>query len=238
MDHIVLERLNAARRARRAAIVATDLSSGVSRLITEDDDVSGDPLAVDLTARFGSGASSMARAAGAGEVFLTVHLPPPRLVIIGAVHVSQALAPMALLAGFETTIIDPRTAFATPERFPDVRLVPEWPQDVLAREPLDSHTALAAITHDPKIDDHALTAAMTAGCFYIGALGSRKTHARRRQRLGDAGVSETDLDLIRAPIGLDIKAQSPSEIAVAVLAEIIGTLRRRGLGREQGGGGR
>lgn len=221
----VLVRLNAARAARRAAIVVTDLASGNDRLVVEDEGYAGDPLAADLAARFRSGASGLI---AEGSVFLTVHVPPPRLVVIGAVHISQALAPMARLAGFDMTIVDPRTAFATPERFPDVPLIAEWPDDALPRIGLDAFTGLAALTHDPKIDDGALTAALDAGCFYVGALGSRKTHGRRLERLAAAGVAQDALVRIHAPIGVAIGAQSPAEIAVSILAEVIGALRSRG----------
>ena len=150
-------------------------------------------------------------------------------MVIGAVHISQALAPMARVAGFPVEIIDPRTAFATAERFPDGALDAEWPQDVLARRPLDAYTALAAVTHDPKIDDPALLAAFAARCFYIGALGSRKTHGKRVERLKAGGAADADLARIAAPIGLPIRAQSPAEIAVAILAQVIEALRSRGV---------
>lgn len=150
-------------------------------------------------------------------------------MIIGAVHISQALAPMAAIAGFDVTIIDPRTAFATADRFPNVRLLAEWPDIAIPQVGLDAFTALAVVTHDPKIDDPALRAAFAARCFYIGALGSRKTHARRIDRLREAGAADADLARIAAPIGLPIQAQSPAEIAVAILAEVIRALRSRGV---------
>jgi xanthine dehydrogenase accessory factor len=174
----------------------------------------------------------MVEGPGGANLFLTVELPPPRLVVIGAVHISQALAPMAKVAGFDMTVIDPRTAFATAERFPDVPVLAEWPDAALPKVGLDAFTALAALTHDPKIDDLPLTAALAQNCFYVGALGSRKTHARRLDRLREAGVGDAALARIRAPIGVDIAAQSPAEIAVAILAEVIGALRRRGAERE------
>jgi xanthine dehydrogenase accessory factor len=168
-----------------------------------------------------------------GSVFLTVYLPPPRLIVIGAVHISQALAPMAKIAGFDMTIVDPRTAFATPERFPEVAMVPEWPEAAIPRLGLDSFTALAALTHDPKIDDYALAAALKSRCFYVGALGSRKTHAKRLERLAALGLGQDVLARIHAPIGLAIGAQSPAEIAVSILAEVVQALRQRGVaGRE------
>ncbi|MDQ0316576.1 XdhC family protein [Amorphus orientalis] len=227
MDLKILKALNVERAARRAAIVVTDLASGSQRLVKEADDLGGDPLADVLSARFRSGKSGRVEAPDGAEVFLTVHTPPARIVAIGAVHISQALAPMAALAGFDVTIIDPRTAFATPERFEGVNLVAEWPQDALPQVGLDPYTAVAALTHDPKVDDPALQAALDAGCFYVGALGSRKTHGKRRERLTELGIAGEDIDRIAAPIGLAIGAASPPEIAVAVLAQIIEALRKR-----------
>jgi xanthine dehydrogenase accessory factor len=148
------------------------------------------------------------------------------MVIIGAVHISQALAPMATMAGFDVRVIDPRTAFATPERFENVDLVADWPEDALKDRPIDPFTALVAVTHDPKIDDWPLIAALKTGAFYVGALGSRKTHARRVERLSEAGLGESEIGRIDAPIGLDIGAQSPEEIAVAILGQVIAALRK------------
>ncbi|MGX1099764.1 XdhC family protein [Amorphus sp. MBR-141] len=234
MDLALLKALNAERAARRAAILVTDVDTGDQRLVKEADDLSGDSLAETLASRFRSGKSGRIEAEDGHSVFLTVSVPPARILIIGAVHISQALAPMAKLAGFDVTIVDPRTAFATPERFEGVRLLAEWPQDVLPEIALDPYTAVAALTHDPKIDDPALQAALTTGCFYVGALGSRKTHGKRRDRLLGLGLSEAALDRIAAPIGLPIGAASPAEIAVAVLAQIIEALRTRPA-REQAG---
>jgi xanthine dehydrogenase accessory factor len=154
-------------------------------------------------------------------------------VAIGAVHISQALAPMARIAGFDMEIIDPRTAFATEARFPGVPLFAEWPEEVLKKRPFDPYTGVAALTHDPKIDDLALKSALGAGCFYVGALGSRKTHAKRVDRLLGMGVSEGELARIHSPIGMDIGAATPAEIAVAVLAEIISAFRSRGIAAEK-----
>ncbi len=231
MDPHSLKKLNALRRDRKAAILLTDLGDGRDRVIGEGDTVAG-VLGEAVARAFRSGKSGVAEVDGR-QFFLNVHLPAPRLVVIGAVHISQALAPMAKIAGFDLTIIDPRTAFASPERFPDVALHAEWPDEALARQPLDAYTALAALTHDPKIDDPALKAAFDAECFYIGALGSRKTHAKRVERLKDAGVAGQALERIDAPIGLDIGAATPAEIAVAVLGAVIKALRTRGL---DGGG--
>ncbi|MGE0281060.1 MAG: XdhC family protein [Rhizobiaceae bacterium] len=227
MDPFVLKTLNEERRARRAAIVVTDLGDGRDRVVREGDAVAGE-LGEAIGKAFRTGNSGSVEAEGR-KFFLNVHLPQPRLVVIGAVHISQALAPMAKIAGFPLEIIDPRTAFATPDRFPDVQLDAEWPEDVLKGRPLDSYSALAAVTHDPKIDDFALKAALDAGCFYVGALGSRKTHAKRVERLLALGASQDQIDSIHAPIGLNIGAATPAEIAVAVLGQVIEAFRSRGL---------
>jgi xanthine dehydrogenase accessory factor len=179
-----------------------------------------------------AGKSGMVEHEGA-SYFLTVQAPPVRFVVVGAVHISQALAPMAALAGFAMTIVDPRTAFATPERFPDVPVVAEWPDIALPPMKLDRYTAMAFFTHDPKIDDPGLVQALRAECFYIGALGSRKTHAKRIERLRAAGFGEAEIARIRAPIGLDIGAVSPAEIAVSVLGEVIAALRKKPLRSER-----
>ncbi len=220
----ILEALNAERLARRAAALATQLKGGEVRLVKASD-VAADPLGEEIAARFRSGQSGIVETP-AGDVFLTISVPPPRLVVIGAVHITQALAPMAAIAGFDVTIIDPRTAFATPERFPDATLVADWPEDVLKKRPFDAYTALAAVTHDPKIDDIPIIAALQAGSFYVGALGSRKTHAKRVDRLTAAGVSAEDIARIKAPIGLDIGGRSPAELAVSVLAQVVAALRK------------
>ncbi len=220
----LLQQLNAERAARRAAVLVTELPSGEQRLVREAD-FAADPLAEQLSAQVRSGKSGPLEAGGK-QYFVDVHLPAPRLVVIGAVHVSQALAPMARLLGYDVTIIDPRTAFASPARFPDVQVMAEWPDVALPAVGLDSWTAFTALTHDPKIDDPGLTAALAANCFYVGALGSKKTHAKRLERLGAAGISSEWLARIHAPIGLPINASSPAEIAVSILAEI--TLQLRG----------
>lgn len=227
MDIGTLKRLNEARRARRAAVLVTDMDGGPDRLVLEGDELDG-ALGEAVARAFRTGQSGSVEADGR-QVFLNAHLPSPRLVVIGAVHISQALAPMARVAGYPVEIIDPRTAFATAERFPDVTLEAEWPEDVLKARPLDGYTALAAVTHDPKIDDFALKAALDAGCFYVGALGSRKTHAKRVERLLALGATADQIERIHAPIGIDIGASSPAEIAVAVLAQMIQAFRSRGL---------
>jgi xanthine dehydrogenase accessory factor len=219
----ILKELNAEREARRAAIVVTDVESGTQRLVKAAD-IAKDPLRTVLAEGLRTGKSGMTETPQ-GRVFLTVHVPAPQLVITGAVHISQALAPIGKMLGYDVTIVDPRTAFASPERFPDVKIVAEWPDIALPPLNVDRYTAFVALTHDPKIDDPGLLHALARDCFYIGALGSRKTHARRLERLKGQGVSDNELSRIHAPIGLDIGAVSPAEIAVAIMAQITERLR-------------
>ncbi|MBA1156014.1 XdhC family protein [Microvirga mediterraneensis] len=220
----LLSDLNAERAARRAAILVTDVGSGEQRLVREAE-VGSDPLAPVLQGALRQGKSGFIERDGR-RYFLTVQAPPVKVIVIGAVHISQALAPMARGLDLDVTIVDPRTAFATPERFPDVPVVAEWPDAVLPDLGIDRYTALVALTHDPKIDDPALTAALRSESFYIGALGSRKTHERRVERLTASGFTEADIARIHAPIGLDIGAVSPPEIALSILAEIVASLRK------------
>jgi len=217
-----LAAINAARRAGRAIVRATNLTSGEDRLIDPASDNS--PL--------GEAAAGAARAdlSGPAQIqgenwFLAVFNPPLDLAIIGAVHVAQPLASMAALAGFGVRIIDPRTAFASEARFPGIRLCHEWADEAFIKEPPGARSAVVALTHDPKLDDPGLIVALKSNCFYIGALGSKKTHSGRLVRLKALGFSDGDLARIHGPIGLDIGARSPAEIAVSILAEITRTLR-------------
>jgi xanthine dehydrogenase accessory factor len=221
----ILKALNAERAARRAAIVVTNQDSGEQRLV-HGKDAPNDPLKDVLGKHLRSGKSGIEETPE-GKVFLTVHVPPPRLIITGAVHISQALAPMAKLLDYDVTIVDPRTAFASIERFPDVQVIAEWPDVALPPLGIDRYTAFVALTHDPKIDDPGLTLALKSDCFYIGALGSRKTHARRVTRLKEErGLSDNEIGRIHSPIGLNIGAVSPAEIAVAIMGEITAKLRQ------------
>jgi len=160
-----------------------------------------------------------------GKVFIEVFNPPLRLMVVGAVHIAQPLARMAALAGYAVTVIDPRSAFASGERFPGVALSTEWPDEAMARLKPDRRTAVVTLTHDPKVDDPALIAALKSPAFYIGALGSKKTHAARLKRLAEDAFKEPDFARIHGPVGLDIGAVSPAEIAVSILAQITATLR-------------
>ena len=219
----VLSTLNAERAARRAVAVITNVESGAQRLVKAAD-VGKEPLHELIEKHLRMAKSGMEETPH-GQVFIAVHVPSPQLVITGAVHISQTLAPIGKMLGYDVTIVDPRTAFASIERFPDVKLIAEWPDVALPPLNVDRYTAFVALTHDPKIDDPALKHALARDCFYIGALGSKKTHARRVMRLQAAGLSNAEIARIHAPIGLAIGAASPAEIAVAIMAEITGRLR-------------
>ncbi len=218
-----LATLNAERAARRPVIVVTDIGNGEQRLVKAAA-IARDPLRDALDKQLRMGKSGTIEAGGK-KLFLNVHAPAARLVMIGAVHISQALAPLARSLDYDVTVVDPRTAFASPERFPDIPLIAQWPDEALPPLDIDPYTAFVALTHDPKIDDPALKHALARGCFYIGALGSRKTHAKRVERFRAAGVSEAQIAAIHAPIGLNIGAVSPAEIAVAIMGQITATLR-------------
>jgi xanthine dehydrogenase accessory factor len=223
MKRETLEAIQKARHAGRAIVRVVELSSGEERLIDPAQD----------TSQLGVAAAEAARADRSGGVevegrewFLTVYNLPLELVIVGAVHIAQPLSAMANLAGYTVRVIDPRRGFVTPERFPAVALTHDWPDDALAKAPLGPRSALTALTHDPKVDDPALVAALRSDCFYIGALGSRKTQASRRERLKQHGFSDANIDRIHGPIGLAIGGRSPAEIAISILAEVTQTLRK------------
>ena len=225
MDVQLLKQLADARERRMAVAVLTDIASGEQELVTRR--YAGEhPLAEQLEEAFRFDKSGVV-STDKGEVFIHVHNPALRLVIIGAVHIAQAVAPMAKQAGYDVTVIDPRGAFATGERFPGVSLHAEWPDEILPDLGLDERTAFIALTHDPKIDDPALTIALKSECFYIGALGSRRTHASRIERLKAAGLDPTR---ICGPIGLDIGARGAPEIAISIMAEMTRHLRLGGGG--------
>lgn len=223
MNLETLKQVNIERAARRPVFVVTDVSNGEQRMVKAAD-LAGDPLEAELRKQLRMGKSAMIEADGK-KLFVNVYAPVARMVIIGAVHISQALAPMARSLGYDVTVVDPRTAFASPERFPDVRVVAEWPDVALPPLNVDHYTAFVAVTHDPKIDDPALLHAFERDCFYIGALGSRKTHGKRVDRLKTQGASDQDIAKIHAPIGLPIGAISPGEVAVAIMAQITAQLR-------------
>jgi len=221
MDKALLDQLLADREAHRAVAVVTDLGAGTQRLVRLDDIGEETELSEALAEAFARDQSRTVEAQ-AGEHFIHVFNPALKMIIVGAVHVAQALVPIAQATGYEVIIIDPRGAFATEQRFPGVRLIEEWPDEVLPTLGVDQRTAFIALTHDPKIDDPALSFALDAPCFYIGALGSRKTHAARLERLAASGDK---LDRIHGPIGLNIGARGAPEIAISIMAEVTQALR-------------
>ena len=216
----LFEQLLADRLAKRPAAVVTRLADGKQALV-HDEDIAGDldlapePLA-ETRQRLRADRSG-ALASGEGELFVRCHVAAPRLIVIGAVHITQALAPMAAVAGFEVIVVDPRRAF---ERMPGVTMTNEWPDEALARIGLDAQTAVVTLSHDPKLDDPALIVALRSSAFYVGCLGSTRTHAKRVARLTEVGLEDA-LPRIHAPVGLDLGGRSPAEIAVAILAQVI-----------------
>jgi xanthine dehydrogenase accessory factor len=222
----VLDTLRAARAANRPVALVTWLRSGEQRVIARTDaeaanDRNLDPQLAALVARV----FLQDQAEQDGELFVEPFIPAPRLLLVGAVHIARPLAQMARLSGYDVTIVDPRSGFATAQRFPDEKLVVAWPDAALSQLVLDDRTAVVTLTHDPKLDDPALRVALASPAFYVGCLGSQKTHAARRQRLAAAGVSSEAIARLRGPVGLRIGARSPAEIAVSVLAEIIAARR-------------
>lgn len=229
MKRAVFEQLLSARAEKRPVVLITELASGDQGLVfAGDDGTDGFTLEVLSAARSAlrAGRSTIVERPGAGRTFLHVFNPPLRLFVIGAVHITQALAPMAAMLGYAVTVIDPRRAFASPQRFAELRVLDAWPDDGLAGEHLDARSAVVTLTHDPKLDDPALAAALRSDAFYIGCLGSRRTHAKRLERLSAAGFDASSLERLHGPVGLDIGASSPAEIATAILAEITQSLRR------------
>ncbi|MBF9046754.1 XdhC/CoxI family protein [Rhodobacterales bacterium LSUCC0031] len=209
----VLRDLVAARAARRPVALVSDLAGGAHRLVG--------PTA--FAERFRMDRAGMSED---GQSFIHIHNPPLRLFVVGAVHIAQALVPMARIAGHDVTVIDPRGAFGSAARFPDVALVAEWPDEALTALGLDARSAVVTLTHDAKLDDPAIMTALASDVYYLGCLGSTRTHAKRVSRLVAAGFAQAQIARIHAPVGLDIGARGPGEIAVSVLAEITQRLRR------------
>ena len=229
MKRALLDRLLAERGANRPTALVTSLNGDGQSLVTAEE-THGDlglPLSVIAAARTAlrSDRSGPVEADG-GRYFIRVYNPPLRMAVIGAVHIAQALAPMAALAGYEVTVIDPRQAFATEARFPGVRLVPDWPDEALGALRPDRRTAVVTLTHDPKLDDPALEVALRSDAFYIGALGSTRTQAKRLHRLQELGFNQEQLGRIHGPIGLKLGGRAPAEIAIAILAEATHVLHR------------
>lgn len=232
----LLTQLNAARANKKPVALVTDLDTDRQGLVYIDGaagllNLDGDTLGT-VRAALAQDLSGMMDRPG-GRLFVHVFNPPERLIIVGAVHIAQALGPMASLAGYDVTIIDPRRAFATDARFPDVAMIDDWPDEAMVRLKPDSRTAIVTLTHDPKIDDPALAAALGSPAFYIGALGSKRTHATRLERLRERGFDDAAFVRIHGPIGLPIGAKSPAEIAIAIVAEMT-AVRRGNVGARTG----
>ncbi len=226
MNSKLFRALQAFRAAQCPAAMVTDRTTGVQALVTADQ-VSGE---LDLGEETLAGVRRLLAGDASGEVdglFVRVYGPPWTLVLVGAVHIAQALAPMAALAGFAVKVIDPRRAFATASRFPGVELIVEWPNEVLAATPPNARTAVVTLTHDPKIDDVGLIGALRSPAFFVGALGSSRTHARRKARLVEAGFTDVDIARIAAPVGLDLGGRLPGEIAASIVAELVGARHGR-----------
>ena len=225
-----LAALQDARANRRALALATRLSDGAETLIYPDrveGVLAGDQAVISAARRALAIGRSETIEVGGERIFLNVYVPPPRLIIVGAVHIAQALAPMATLMDFDVTVVDPRGAWATTNRFPGVKVVQEWADEAFDTMGLDVSTAVVTLTHDPKLDDPALEAALKSDVFYVGALGSKRTHAKRKERLGAAGITDEQFARIHGPVGLNIGAKSPAEIAVSILGQIVEVRARR-----------
>jgi len=224
-----LQRIISARQDKQAIALVTRLADGAQSLYDGracHGDVALSAEQLDEAQELLFSGRSATLKSSQGTIFVRSYAPPARLVIVGAVHIAQFLAPMAALAGFEVTVIDPRQAFATEIRFPGVSLLTKWPDEALAEMGLDDHTAVVTLTHDPKLDDPALVAALQSPVFYIGALGSTRTHAKRVERLREKGLADL-VPRIHAPVGLDLGGRAASEIAVSVLAQLIQERYRR-----------
>ncbi|MDA0261078.1 MAG: XdhC family protein [Proteobacteria bacterium] len=229
MKTALLEQLVADRDAKRPVVALTNLDDGETQLVHPDDDSELRELSIQLREAIDQALASdksVTIDSGAGRIFVHVFNPPLRMIVVGAVHIAQPLSRMAVETGYQVTVVDPRRAFATEDRFPGVDLLSDWPDDALAGLAPDARTAIVTLTHDPKIDDPALTMALGSPAFYIGALGSRKTHGARLTRLSRAGFDDTQLARISGPVGLAIGARSPAEIAVAILAQVTQLLRQ------------
>ena len=222
--------LRKARETRQAVTLATRLGDAAEALVYPDraeGELAADPAVV-AAARQAMvlGRSETVELVGQ-KIFLNVYVPPARLIIVGAVHIAQALAPMATMLDFDVTVVDPRGAWATGSRFPGVKVVQEWADEAFDQMGLDASTAVVTLTHDPKLDDPALESALRSDVFYVGALGSKRTHAKRKERLAEAGIGEEQFARIHGPVGLNIGAKSPAEIAVSILGQIIEVRARR-----------
>ena len=225
-----IAKLKDARGNRRAVTLATRLSDAAETLVfldTAEGVLANDTAIVSAARRAMEVSRSETVDIGSQKIFLNVYVPPARLIIVGAVHIAQTLAPMATMLDFDVTVVDPRGAWATANRFPGVKVVQDWADEAFQQMGLDVSTAVVTLTHDPKLDDPALEAALNSDVFYVGALGSKRTHAKRKDRLKEAGITDEQFARVHGPIGLNIGAKSPAEIAISILGQIIETRARR-----------
>jgi len=222
--------LQEARTNRRAVVLATRLSDAAETLVFLDKAegaLANDAAVVSAARRAMDIGRSETVDIGGQKIFLNVYVPPARLIIVGAVHIAQSLAPIATMLDFDVTVVDPRGAWATTNRFPGVKVVQEWADEAFDKMGLDVSTAVVTLTHEPKLDDPALEAALKSDVFYVGALGSRRTHAKRKERLSEVGIGEEQFARIHGPVGLNIGAKSPAEIAVSIVGQIVEVRARR-----------
>jgi xanthine dehydrogenase accessory factor len=222
--------LQQARTKRIAVTLATRLSDAAETLIyldKADGAMADDATLVSAARRAMAIGRSETVDLGGQKIFLNVYVPPPRLIIVGAVHIAQTLAPMATMLDFDVTVVDPRGAWATSARFPGVKVIQDWADEAFQAMGLDVSTAVVTLTHDPKLDDPALESALRSDAFYVGSLGSKRTHAKRKERLTEAGITEEQFGRIHGPVGLNIGAKSPAEIAVSILGQIVEVRARR-----------
>jgi len=225
----VLKALNDARAAKRSAVLARRLSDNAQTLWVEGEPILGErwPGEVEEAAGAALGRDKGAKIEAKGETwFVQPFNPPLRLIVVGAVHIAQALVPMAQVAGYDVTVVDPRRAFASDARFPDVTLRHDWPDEAMRELAPDRRTAVVTLTHDPKIDDPALEGALASNAFYVAALGSKRTHGARVERLREHGFTEAQIARLHGPAGLALGAVSPAEIAISVMAQMTSVLRQ------------
>ncbi|MEC7463666.1 MAG: XdhC family protein [Pseudomonadota bacterium] len=230
MKQHTLSQLIKDQNEKKAVALATDIDIGLQTLVYDNTAIGPDENNEEI--------QQIARQAmrddrckiyeiGGRRIFIEVFNPSLRMLIVGAVHIAQPLSRMASVAGYDVTVIDPRASFATDERFPGITLNGEWPDDGMRDLDPDRRTAIVTLTHDPKLDDPGIEVALKSDAFYIGALGSRKTHAARVERLTATGFSETEIARIHAPVGLSIGSVSPAEIAISILAQVTDVLHRK-----------
>ncbi len=219
-----LQAVQTAKAARKPVAIVKRIADGAEALVfpdTASGDLAGDAVVVAAGRAGLASARSETVETASGKLFVHVFVPAPRLIVVGAVHIAQALVPMAAMMDFDVTVVDPRRAFASDSRFPGVTVLTDWPDDAVERLKPDASTAVVTLTHDPKLDDPALIGTLSSEAYYVGSLGSRRTHEKRKARLLEAGITEAQFARIHGPVGLHIGAKSPAEIAISILGQIV-----------------